>query len=185
MLNIEADSVDNIEAATEELTAILREEHKLKDGTEDDFRIMDAGSMVGAAQDSASLMSLVLTLIAAITLIVSGIGIMNVMFATVSERTKEIGIAKAIGGKRKDILTQFLLESVALSILGGVFGVIIGTGVIYIINNTQLAELISLSPSFSGIVIGVGFSVLVGVTFGFYPAMKASRLDPVDALRSE
>ena len=185
MLNIEADSVDNIKLATEEVTAILREAHKLKEDAEDDFRVMDAGSMVGAAQDTASLMSLVLTLIAAITLVVSGIGIMNVMFATVSERTKEIGIAKAIGGKRKDILTQFLLESVTLSIIGGIIGVVIGTGIIYLSNKTQLASLITLAPSFSGVVIGVSFSVLVGVAFGFYPALKASRLDPVDALRSE
>ena len=180
-----ADDVENIEIASEELVTALREEHRLKDSQADDFRIMDAGAMVGAAQDAAKLMSLLLTAIAAITLLVSGIGIMNVMFVTVAERTKEIGISKAIGGKQGDILGQFLLESVILSMIGGVIGILIGNGVIYIVNGTSLTELIKLSPSFTGIIVGFGFSVLVGVFFGFYPALKASRLDPVDALRSE
>ncbi len=185
MLNTQVDSVENVELATAELTEILREEHGLRASQEDDFRIMDAGSMVGAAQDAAALMSLLLTAIAAITLLVSGIGIMNVMFVTVAERTKEIGIAKAIGGKRGDILSQFLLESVVLSMIGGVIGVLIGNGLIFIVSNTGLSEIIALAPSITGIIIGFGFSVLVGVFFGFYPALKASRLDPVDALRSE
>ena len=177
-----ADDVENIEAASGEVKKALRDEHKLRDSQEDDFRIMDAGAMVGAAQDAAALMSLLLTAIAAITLLVSGIGIMNVMFVTVAERTKEIGIAKAIGGKRGDILSQFLLESVVLSMIGGIVGIIIGNSVIFIFRNT---ELITLEPSLMGIIIGFGFSVLVGVFFGFYPALKASRLDPVDALRNE
>lgn len=182
MLSLEAKSVDDIALATEETKAILREEHKLKDSQEDDFRIMDAGSMVGAAQDSASLMSTILTLIAAITLLVSGIGIMNVMFVTVAERTKEIGIAKAIGGKQVDILTQFLMESVILSAIGGLIGVIIGQIAIPIISNLNI---LAMSSSFMGPLLGFSFSALVGITFGFYPALKASRLDPVDALRSE
>ena len=182
MLTLEADAVDNVAIATEEITQILREEHRLKDSQEDDFRIMDAGSMVGAAQDSASLMSAVLTLVAAITLLVSGIGIMNVMFVTVAERTKEIGIAKAIGGKQGDILTQFLLESIILSMIGGFIGVAIGQAAIPIISNLNL---MAMSSSATGPILGFSFSALVGITFGFYPALKASRLDPVDALRSE
>lgn len=185
MLSLTVDDVNNVEAATEEVTAILRDEHRLKSSQEDDFRVMNAGSMVGTAQEAASLMTVLLTAIAAITLLVSGIGIMNVMFVTVAERTKEIGIAKAIGGKQTDILGQFLLESVILSMIGGTIGVTIGNGLIYISNNTGLAELIKLVPSLTGIVIGFGFSVAVGIIFGFYPALKASRLDPVDALRSE
>jgi len=182
MINTTVDNVDNVELATEEITSILREQHKLKNSQEDDFRIMDAGSMVGAAQESAQLMSILLTLIAAITLLVSGIGIMNVMFVTVAERTKEIGIAKAIGGKRADILQQFLFESVILSMIGGIIGIIIGQIAIPIISNLNL---MALASSITGPVIGFSFSVVVGVIFGFYPAFKASRLDPVDALRSE
>jgi len=186
MINAQSDTVDNITLATEEITAILRSEHKLKVTQEDDFRIMDAGSMVGAAQDTAKMLTLLLTAIAAITLLVSGVGIMNVMFVTVAERTKEIGIAKAIGGKQGDILWQFLLESVALSMIGGIVGILLGHGAIYLVNKIEsLSALITLAPSLAGVSIGFGFSVLVGVTFGFYPALKASRLDPVDALRSE
>lgn len=177
-----ANSVDNVELATAELKSILREEHRLKTSQEDDFRLMDAGSMVSAAQESASLMKFLLTAIAAITLLVSGIGIMNVMFVTVAERTKEIGIAKAIGGKQGDILGQFLLESVILSMIGGVIGIAIGSAVVPILSHFNV---ISVAFSWSGPLIGFSFSVLVGVFFGFYPAYKASRLDPVDALRSE
>jgi len=135
-----ADDVENIETASKEIVSALRDEHKLRDSQDDDFRIMDAGAMVGAAQDAAALMSLLLTAVAAITLLVSGIGIMNVMFATVAERTKEIGIAKAIGGKRGDILSQFLLESIVLSMIGGIIGILIGNGLIYVVNETSLAE---------------------------------------------
>jgi len=177
-----ADDVKNIEIASKEIVTALRDEHRLRDNQADDFRIMDAGAMVGAAQDSAKLMTFILISVAAIVLLVSGIGIMNVMFATVSERTKEIGIAKAIGGKQKDILTQFLLESISLSMIGGVIGVIIGNSIIFIFRDT---ELIQLSPSLTGVIISFSFSVIVGIFFGFYPALKASRLDPVDALRSE
>ncbi|MEI6529153.1 MAG: ABC transporter permease [Candidatus Falkowbacteria bacterium] len=182
MITTTVDNVNNSGAATSSITSILRAEHKLKASQEDDFRIMDAGSMVAAAQASAKTLSTLLTAIAAITLLVSGIGIMNVMFVTVAERTKEIGIAKAIGGKQSDILTQFLLESIILSMVGGLIGMIIGQAAIPIISYFKL---MSMASSWTGPVLGFSFSVLVGVFFGFYPAFKASRLDPVDALRSE
>lgn len=182
MLTLEAVDVDSIEPAIEEITALLREEHNLKDSQEDDFRIMDAGSMVGAAQESAALMTTVLILVAAIVLLVSGIGIMNVMFVTVAERTKEIGIAKAIGAKQGEILSQFLFESIILSAIGGIIGISLGQGVIPLISKFGG---LAVTSTVLGPTLGFTFSALVGIVFGFYPALKASRLDPVDALRSE
>ncbi len=177
-----ASGVENIEIASEEIVKALREEHGLRDSQGDDFRIMDAGAMVGAAQDSAELMTFLLTSVAAIVLLVSGIGIMNVMFVTVAERTKEIGISKAIGGKQGDILGQFLLESVILSMIGGLLGIVVGSLAIPILSKL---DIMALAFSWTGLLIGFCFSVVVGIFFGFYPALKASRLDPVDALRSE
>jgi putative ABC transport system permease protein len=182
MITATVDNVDNTGDATSSITTILRAQHKLTSSQADDFMIMDAGSMVAAAQASAQTLSTLLTAIAAITLLVSGIGIMNVMFVTVAERTKEIGIAKAIGGKQTDILLQFLLESVILSMVGGIIGMIIGQGAIPIISYFNW---MTVASSWTGPVLGFSFSVLVGIFFGFYPAFKASRLDPVDALRSE
>jgi putative ABC transport system permease protein len=127
-------------------------------------------------------MSLLLISIATIVLIVSGVGIMNVMFVTVAERTKEIGIAKAIGAKQEDVLSQFLFESIILSIGGGLIGVALGQIIIPILNKFDGWYVV---PSFSGVILSFTFSALVGLFFGFYPAFKASRLDPVDALRSE
>lgn len=182
IISAQIDNVDNTGLATSSITSLLRAEHKLKVSQEDDFRIMDAGSMVAAAQTTAKTMTTLLTAIAAITLLVSGIGIMNVMFVTVAERTKEIGIAKAIGGQRSDILSQFLLESVILSMIAGIIGVIIGQAAIPIISYFNW---IAIASSWTGPIIGFSFSVIVGIFFGFYPAWQASRLDPVDALRNE
>ncbi|MFH0776467.1 MAG: ABC transporter permease [Patescibacteria group bacterium] len=177
-----ANDADTVDLATAEVEALLRKNHKLKDGKEDDFRIFDAGSMVGAATSTAATLTILLTSVAAIVLIVSGIGIMNVMFVTVTERTKEIGIIKAVGGEQKDILAQFLSESVMLSMIGGLIGVGLGEVMIPFLN--KLEDFYVLHSPIS-IVVGFTFSVLVGIFFGFYPALKASKLDPVDALRSE
>ena len=177
-----ATDANTVDLATAEVEGLLRTNHKLKATKENDFRIFDAGSMVGAATDTAATLTILLTSVAAIVLIVSGIGIMNVMFVTVTERTREIGIIKAVGGEQKDILAQFLAESVMLSMIGGIIGVGIGEAAIPFLNNLE-GWFVLHSPI--SIVVGFCFSVIVGIFFGFYPALKASRLDPVDALRSE
>lgn len=177
-----AKEIDGIGDAMDELSVLLRANHKLKASNPDDFMLRDQGSKVTAAQESAKTMSALLTAVASIVLIVSGIGIMNVMFVTVSERTKEIGVIKAIGGKRKDILLQFLMEAFALSLLAGIIGISLGQAVIPFINKIDGWSII---PSLNGILIAFSFSIFVGVFFGFYPALKASKLDPVDALRGE
>ncbi len=182
MLIFLANSVSVLPTAMEEISGILREHHKLKSTAEDDFRMFDAGSMVSSAQSSAQTLTILLTAVATIVLIVSGIGIMNVMFVTVVERTKEIGILKAIGAKKGDILLQFLLEAMMLSLLGGSIGIAVGESAIPLLNKLEGWYLVY---STTGVIIAFVFSVSVGIFFGFYPALKASRLDPVDALRSE
>lgn len=182
MLNFLAKDADSVSLAMAEIKSLLRTNHKLKENKEDDFRLMDAGSMVESASATATTMSILLTSVATIVLIVSGIGIMNVMFVTVSERTKEIGIIKAVGGEQKDILSQFLLEAVILSGIGGIIGVAIGETIIPFLNSLEDWYVVA---SVYGVVIAFSFSALVGIFFGFYPALQASRLDPVDALRGE
>ncbi len=182
MLTVLADNIDVKDLAFDELTEILRDAHNLRDDKEDDFRLMNAGSVIGAAQSTASTMTILLTSVAAIVLLVSGVGIMNVMFVTVAERTKEIGVAKAIGGKQSDILMQFLLESMILSIVGGLIGIALGQAILPLIE--KFAHM-SVAASLWGVILAFSFSVIVGIFFGFYPALKASKLDPVDALRSE
>jgi putative ABC transport system permease protein len=177
-----AKEIDIISDAMDELSVLLRESHKLKDGNIDDFILKDQGSKVTAAQEAAKTMSALLTAVASIVLIVSGIGIMNVMFVTVSERTKEIGVIKAVGGKREDILMQFLMEAFVLSLLAGIIGIILGQAIIPFVNKLDGWHII---PSINGVLIAFSFSIFVGIFFGFYPALKASKLDPVDALRGE
>ncbi|KKS52315.1 MAG: hypothetical protein UV18_C0008G0041 [Candidatus Magasanikbacteria bacterium GW2011_GWC2_42_27] len=174
MIVVLMDDVDNLQTGMDDITTILRIQHKLKASQADDFRIFDPGSIVGAAQSSADTMSLLLVSIATIVLIVSGVGIMNVMFVTVAERTKEIGIAKAIGAQKQDILTQFLAESVILSIGGGMVGALLGQIIIPILNTFEGWYVV---PSVSGVILSFTFSAIVGLFFGFYPALKASKLD--------
>ena len=193
------EDIEKSEEAKEDMTQILREAHNLKEWNEDDFRFFDAGSLVSVFTGAAKVFTYLLLSIASIILVVSGIGIMNVMFVVVAERTKEIGILKAVGAKQSSILAQFLLESVQLSLVAGSIGIAIGTGIIWgintvvrIIGENILAQTgtnpvmgLFLPISVDWIIISFCFSVAVGIFFGFVPALQASRLDPVDALRSE
>ena len=168
------------EAAQAEVTQVLRESHHLKEEEAPDFLIFNQAQLLTAGKAAALLFSLLLGAVAAIALFVGGIGVMNIMLVTVTERTREIGIRKALGAQRIDILSQFLTEAVLLSLIGGAMGVAIGIA----LASLQLGPL-HLEVSFGSIVLSFGVSAAVGVFFGFYPANRAARLTPIEALRYE
>jgi len=173
--------INSIDLAMSELSWILREAHRLRDTMSDDFRLKDQWTKVTSAQDSANTMNLLLTLVAIIVLVVSWIWIMNVMFAWVAERTREIWILKSIWAKTGDILNQFLIESVVLSVIGWIVWVLLWELLIPVID--IYAGMTTIRSS-TWMLLAFSFSVIVWVFFGYYPAYKASKLDPVDALRS-
>ena len=172
----------DIPAAQEEIRGIMREAHRLGDGAEDDFTVRNQTEIAEAATKTTSVMTGLLAAIASISLLVGGIGIMNIMLVSVTERTREIGIRLAIGARGSDVLTQFLVESVVMSLLGGVIGLALGYG-----GAALLAHLTgwAVSTPTSAVLIAVGFSGAVGVFFGYYPARKAAALNPIQALRYE
>jgi putative ABC transport system permease protein len=180
-LNVQAADVDVLDLAMEDAGNILRKEHNIRVGMTDDFRLRDMGANVQSAKDSARTMSLLLGSVGFIVLLVGGIGIMNVMHIIVKERTKEIGIRKAIGAKRIYILLQFLFEAIILSAFGAIVGIIIATGLFYILAGYGL-DIVFVWWSY---VLSIFFTVAIGVFFGYYPALNASRLKPIDTLRYE
>jgi putative ABC transport system permease protein len=175
-------SPGDIPAATEEIRGIMREAHDLAEWEEDDFTVRNQTELADAAQGTTEVMTILLASIAGISLLVGGIGIMNIMLVSVTERTKEIGVRMAVGARRGDVLTQFLVESVVMSLFGGLIGVAIGFG-----GSRLVADLTGWSTLIqpSTIALALGFSASVGIFFGFYPARKAAGLDPIDALRYE
>ncbi len=174
-----ARDLKSVPSAMREIAGVLRETHRIRG--EDDFIIRDAGSRLAAAQDTARTMSVLLVIVATIVLIVGGIGIMNVMFVSVKERTREIGILKAIGARKTDILLQFLLEAVIISLAGGVIGVALGALVVPLMQYFDLQAM----PTPLGGILGLVFSVFTGTFFGYYPALKAAGLSPLEALSNE
>ena len=174
-------SASDIPAAQDEISAIMRESHKLGDNG-DDFTVRNQTEIAKAATSTTSVMSGLLAAIASISLLVGGIGIMNIMLVSVTERTREIGIRMAIGARGSDVLTQFLVESVVMSILGGIVGLVVGYG-----GSMLLAHFTGWATAvpMSAVLIAVGFSAGVGVFFGYYPARKAAALNPIEALRYE
>ncbi|MGF9821191.1 ABC transporter permease [Brevibacillus agri] len=179
---VSAASSDTMDAAQQDIRQTLRAQHNLRPQAADDFRITSQSDILSTAQEVSSSMTALLSGIAAISLIVGGIGVMNIMLVSVTERTCEIGIRKAIGAKRRDILRQFLIEAVTLSLIGGILGIAIGVGAALLISKLgSLATSISLTP----ILYAFLTSSLVGVIFGVYPARKAAQLKPIDALRYE
>jgi putative ABC transport system permease protein len=171
-----------IPAAQEEIRALMRESHRQGDGEPDDFTIRNQNELAAAATGTTQVMSWLLAAIASVSLVVGGIGIMNIMLVSVTERTREIGIRMAIGARGGDVLLQFLVESVVMSLLGGVIGLVVGYG-----GAALLGHLTGWSTSTppAAVMIAVGFSAVVGVFFGFYPARKAAALNPIEALRYE
>jgi putative ABC transport system permease protein len=169
-------------AAQQQITALLRDRHRIRPGTDDDFFVRNLADVAELADQSSRVMTLLLASIAGVSLIVGGIGIMNIMLVSVTERTREIGIRIAIGATEQDVQRQFLSESVVLSLIGGAIGIFFGVGSSLVITKT-LGWAVLISPM--AIVLAVVFSMAVGIFFGFYPARKASRLDPIEALRFE
>ncbi|HZK86056.1 MAG TPA: ABC transporter permease [Desulfosporosinus sp.] len=180
-LILEAKDLESVSRAMAEVTTTLREAHKLRSSMSDDFMVKDAGSNLAAAQGTAHTMSILLIAVAAIVLVVGGIGIMNVMLVSVRERIKEIGTRRALGARKKDILRQFLFEAIGISFLGGIVGVGLGETVIPVLKYFDVESV----RSFQGILISFAFSGIVGIFFGFYPARKAADSNPIEALRYE
>ncbi|HEU5335772.1 MAG TPA: ABC transporter permease [Terriglobales bacterium] len=179
---VSAVSKDATYAAQEEITAILRDRHRIRPGQDDDFMVRNLADVAQLADQSSRVMTMLLASIAGVSLIVGGIGIMNIMLVSVAERTREIGVRMAIGATEEDVQHQFLIEAVVLSLMGGAAGIFFGIGSSLIISKL-LGWAVLVSPL--AIVAAVIFSAGVGVFFGFYPARKAARLDPIEALRFE
>ncbi|HUT02899.1 MAG TPA: ABC transporter permease [bacterium] len=163
-------------------SGVLRRRHRIQSEADDDFHIRNLAEMAEAASDVTQTFTILLGAVAGISLLVGGIGIMNIMLVTVTERTREIGVRKAIGAKDRDILTQFLLEAIVMSGLGGLLGVLVGVGGAKAIAN--LSEFGTVITA-SSVVLALSFSAAVGIFFGFYPARRAALLDPIEALRYE
>jgi len=181
-INVQARSSESLATAEEQIIELLRYRHHIGKNQDDDFTVRNLTQMMESAKEATKTMGLLLGAIASVSLLVGGIGIMNIMLVSVTERTKEIGIRMAIGAKASDIRVQFLIESLLLSIAGGIVGVILGVSAAYAIK--FFSEMTIAISSFS-ILLSMGFSCIIGVVFGYYPAYKASLLNPIDALRYE
>jgi putative ABC transport system permease protein len=184
LINIQAVDRNSMEAAKEQISDLLRERHRLVG--EDDFFITSQEDMIGAMKEITAMMTMFLGSIAAISLLVGGIGIMNIMLVSVTERIREIGIRKAVGAKRRDIMVQFLIEATTLSLTGGVIGVFLGWGASRLISGLSIGGQPFQTLVTPGVVL-LAFSVAaaIGLFFGIYPASRAARLDPIEALRHE
>ncbi|MFC1931351.1 ABC transporter permease [Chloroflexota bacterium] len=173
---------EQLDTVIEEITSLLRTRHRLGAGVDDDFRIMSMQEIAETVAEATGTMTLLLGAIAAISLLVGGIGVMNIMLVSVLERTREIGIRKALGAKEHDIWIQFLIEAAFLTLTGGIIGVIVGWAVSYLVSSMEIMSAVVTADI---VILAVSVSVGIGLFFGFYPAWNASRLNPIEALRSE
>lgn len=180
MILVSANSPEETAVAEEETRLLLRQRHRILSGEEDDFRVRNMTEIASAAESSSEVMTLLLGSIASVSLIVGGIGIMNIMLVSVTERTREIGIRMAVGARGRDILLQFLMEAVVLSLTGGLLGIALGMAGSKIISTVvQWPTIVSLQSIF----LASAFSIAIGIFFGLYPARRAASLDPIEALR--
>lgn len=179
---VAARSGDQVRSAIQQITQLLRERHRLRPGEPDDFSIRDMTESANSLASTTAMMTNLLLAVALISLVVGGVGIMNIMLVSVTERTKEIGLRMAVGARARDILLQFLVEATLLCFIGGIVGLLIGRGTALLVR-----ELLGwpVEMSIEAIVASILVSAMVGIVFGFYPAWKASRLDPIEALRYE
>ena len=181
-INVALVSEETMDAATDEITWLLRQRHKIQPGEDDDFSVMSQEDLLSTLEQITGILTIFLGAIAAISLLVGGIGIMNIMLVSVTERTREIGIRKAVGAKRRDVLMQFLIEAVVLSVIGGLLGILLGAGIATLVEQSGLMTTV---VSAEAVLLATGFSVAVGLFFGIYPSMRAARLHPIEALRYE
>jgi putative ABC transport system permease protein len=184
-IDVSAVSADATASAQQEITTLLRERHRIAPGASDDFTVRNMADIAESAADATNILTILLGSIASISLLVGGIGIMNIMLVSVTERIREIGIRMSIGAREKDILLQFLAEAIALSLIGGILGIALGVGISKVLKFISIFSQIKTVVSPGSVLLAFLFSASVGVFFGFYPARKASKLDPIEALRYE
>ncbi len=183
VIYVQAVSEDRMEAAQQEITDLLRRRHNIAYQDDDDFTVINQADIISVFGEITGMLTLFLGAIAAISLLVGGIGIMNIMLVSVTERTREIGLRKAVGAKRRDILLQFLIEAIVLSMIGGFVGILLGAAGALAIS--QLAKDLHTTVTPQSVLLATGFSAVVGLFFGIYPATRAARLNPIEALRYE
>ena len=181
-INIEAQTSDLVTDVQNQATELLLSRHNISDPTKADFNTMNQSDILATASSITSTMTYLLAAIAGISLLVGGIGIMNMMLTTVTERTREIGLRKAVGAKKRDIRVQFLVESMMLTAIGGIIGIILGIGIAWVLT---LTGLLTAQVSLMSVILSFGVSAIIGIVFGYYPAARASNLNPIDALRYE
>jgi putative ABC transport system permease protein len=182
---VKAFDSDSMQQTTDDVFNLLLARHKIADPQSADFTVTNQNDTLAALGAVTGTFTLLLGAIGGISLLVGGIGIMNIMLVTVNERTREIGIRKAVGARRRDIMNQFLIESVALTGLGGILGILLGWGITQVVERIPQAQSLTLLITPGTVIIAVGVSVAIGVVFGLYPAMRAARLHPIQALRYE